>query len=276
MFPFKLSLNASTLFPFELDLPQQIEIAAQAGYEGIEIWMRHVDTYLANGGTTTALRRHIEHAGITVANAIAFWTWADEDPSQRDRGFEQAKRELTLLAELGCVAAAAPPFGSVEGVSLESMATQFAALAHLARGIGVEPYLEFWGRAKRLSRLSEAIYVALESRVRGAKILLDPFHMYTGGSDLEWLSYLTGDHIGIVHVNDYPTVPAREVIEDRHRVFPGEGALPARRFAELLHSIGYRGFVSLELFIERFDDQSALDVARAGVESIKRAFSVEG
>jgi len=273
-FPFHMALNSSTLFPFKLGVEEQIEVAAQAGYGGIELWVRDIEAYLEAGGSTAGLRRRIEDAGIAVVNAIAFWTWGDADEAARRQGFEQAKRELELLAEIGCAAAAAPPFGNVAAVSLDELAERFAALAALSRSIGVEPYLEFWGRAARLNRLSEAVYVALQSGVKDAKLLLDPFHMYTGGSDVEGIGFLNGSRIGIVHVNDYPAEPARSVIADKDRVFPGDGTAPSGRIAELLHRAGYTGYLSLELFIEDFGGRSALDVAKTGREKAEAAFSV--
>jgi 2-keto-myo-inositol isomerase len=274
MFPFKLSLNASTLFPYELGLKDQIRIAAEAGYEGIEIWVKDVDAYLEDGGSLKELRSYTENAGIQLVNAIAFWTWTDADDAQRKQGFEQAKREMELLAELGCSAAAAPPFGNVDRVELDTIAANFAKLAELARAIGIEPYLEFWGRAKKLSRLSEAVYVAMESGVKDAKLLLDPFHMYTGGSAIDGISVLSGQRIGIVHVNDYPALPGREVIADKDRVFPGDGILPSGHIAALLNDAGYRGFLSLELFVESFGGHTALDTAKQGLDKIKAAYSV--
>ncbi|WP_051251510.1 sugar phosphate isomerase/epimerase family protein [Paenibacillus harenae] len=274
IFPFKLSLNSSTLFPYKLGVEEQIAIAAEAGYAGIELWVRDIDAYLEGGGKLAELRRRVESSGIAVVNAIAFWSWADSDAAARSKGFEHAKRELELLAELGCAAAAAPPFGSVASVSLDDMAEQFAKLAELSRGIGVEPYLEFWGRASKLNRLSEAVYVAMQSGVADAKLLLDPFHMYTGGSDFEGIGFLNGDRIGIVHVNDYPAEPACAVIADKDRVFPGDGIAPSSRIAQLLHASGYGGFLSLELFIEDFGSRSALEIAKQGLEKAKAAFSV--
>jgi 2-keto-myo-inositol isomerase len=273
-FPFKLSLNTSTLFPYKLGVEEQIAVAAEAGYAGIELWVRDIDVYLKGGGKLPELRRRIEDAGIAMVNAIAFWTWADSDVAARRQGFEHAKRELELLAGLGCAAAAAPPFGSVAQVSLDDMAEQFAKLAELSRGIGVEPYLEFWGRASKLNRLSEAVYVAMQSGVKDARLLLDPFHMYTVGSDFEGIDFLRGDRIGIVHVNDYPTEPARAVIADKDRVFPGDGIAPSGRIAQLLHASGYDGYLSLELFIDDFRERSALDIAKHGLEKVKAAYSV--
>lgn len=276
MFPFKAALNASTLFPFHLDVKQQVRIAANAGFEGIELWMKDIEAYLQNGGTTEELRSYIADTGVTIVNAIAFFPWADADATVRKQGFAQAEREMQMLAEIGCVAVAAPPFGNVATVSLEAMAHSFARLAELARNIGIEPYLEFWGRADKLSRLSEAMFVAIESGISDIKLLLDPFHMYTGGSELANLAYLKGDNIGIVHVNDYPAIPSRNSIADRDRVFPGEGIAPTHELARLLDHAGYRGYLSLELFIENYQGQNALEVAKRGLAAITSAYDIGG
>jgi 2-keto-myo-inositol isomerase len=276
VFPFKPSLNASTLFPFNLGVKDQVRIAAEAGYEGIELWVRDIDAYLAGGGTVKELKRYISYTGIAVVNAIAFFKWSDEGEAEREQAFLQAEKEMAILAELGCVAVAAPPFGNVEHVSLETMAANFARLTSLACQIGIKPYLEFWGRAKKLSRFSEAMYVAMESGVPDAQILLDPFHMYTGGSSIDSLAYVNGDLIGIVHANDYPATPAKVVIADRDRVFPGEGIVPSQKLAQLLNDIGYRGYLSLELFIEHFGTKSALEVAKSGLESLTKTYRVNG
>jgi 2-keto-myo-inositol isomerase len=275
-FPFQTALNASTLFPFKVTLPEQVRVVAEAGFAGIELWVNDLDAYVAAGGTLRELRAMVADTGIAVVNAIAFFAWADADAATRERGFAQAEREMRMLAQLGCVAVAAPPFGNVAGVSLAAMAGHFARLAELGRRVGVEPYLEFWGRADTLSRLSEAVYVAMESGLPDAKLLLDPFHMYTGGSELASLAYLNGANIGIVHVNDYPAAPPREQISDAERVFPGEGVAPTQAFANLLHQAGYRGYLSLELFMEAYPGQSALEVARHGLAAMRRAYTIEG
>ena len=275
MFPFRTALNTSTLVPFALDVPQQVRIAAEAGFEGIELWVKDIQAYLAAGGTTTELRACITGSGVDVVNAIAFFPWADRDTATRERGFAQAAREMQVLAEIGCPAVAAPPYGDVEGLSLEEMAGHFARLVDLGRRIGIEPYLEFWGRAKKLSRLSEAVFVAMESGRPGIKLLLDPFHMYTGGSEVTGLAYLHGANIGIVHVNDYPAVPSRALIADADRVFPGDGIAPSHEFARLLERAGYRGYLSLELFVSSYGEAPALEVARRGVAAMRSAYRVE-
>ena len=272
MFPFKTALNASTLFPFKLDIKQQVQVAAEAGYEGIELWVKDITAYLETGGTIPELKACIASSGIKVANAIAFFPWADADDRVREQGLAQAEREMRILVDLGCPAVAAPPSGNVEKVSLEMMAGHFARLADVARPLGIEPYLEFWGEAKPLSRLSDAVFIAMQSGVAGVKILLDQWHMVVGGSSLSSLQYLNGANIGIVHVDDYPADPAWEKFNQR--LFPGEGIAPNGEFARLLYQSGYRGYLSLELFIENYGAESASEVARRGLEAIKSCYSL--
>ncbi|MBM7565188.1 sugar phosphate isomerase/epimerase family protein [Paenibacillus sacheonensis] len=275
MFPFKAALNASTLFPFKLNVLEQVRVAANAGYEGIELWVGEIEAYLRDGGTTAELRECLESSGVVLANAIAFFKWADNDEAVREEGFAQAEREMRMLAELGCAAVAAPPFGDVADVPLADMARHYARLAALGRSIGIDVYLEFWGRASTLSRIDEAVIVQRESGVNGAKLLLDPFHMYTGGSEVDDLKQVNGSGIGIFHVNDYPANPPRAVITDAERVFPGEGVAPSAAIARQLYDSGYRGFLSLELFIADFGGLTAADVAEKGLAALKAAYSVE-
>jgi sugar phosphate isomerase/epimerase len=274
-FPFRTALNASTLFPFGLDLPRQAAVAAQAGFDALELWVKDIDAFVQAGGSLAELRAAIAASGVELANAIAFFRWADTDEATREQGFAQAEREMRMLAEIGCPAVAAPPFGDVAGSTLEAIGEHFARLVALGRGLGVEPYLEFWGRAARLSRLDEAVEVAQRSGVVGARLLLDPFHMYTGGSPVGAVGALGDQQIGIVHVNDYPAQPARDLIGDQDRVLPGEGIAPSAELARLLARIGYRGYLSLELFRPGYGAAGALDVARRGLQAIHAAYSIE-
>lgn len=273
-FPFRASLNASTLFPFELGIEEQIRTAAEAGYEGIEIWMKDLQAYAENGGSVTRLGRVAADLGIAIAGAISFIPWGDADEGVRARGRSQADAELTLLAELGCPAFAAPPFGEVTDASPTQLAERYAELAEQSARYGIVPVLEFWGRAKKLSTLGEALEVAKLSGLSRVPMLLDPFHLYVGGSDWSDVSRLQAEDIGIVHANDYPAHPPRETIADADRLFPGDGIAPSAELARMLAASGYRGFLSLELFASDYGGRSALETARYGLDKIKRAYAV--
>lgn len=274
LFPFKTSLNASTLMPFRLGLDQQLRIAAEAGYDGYEIWVRDVEAFLAEGKSLRALREEVDALGIAIPNAIAFFRWADRDVRVREEALAQARREMELLAELGCQAVAVPPFGNVKGVQPRDFAQRFAELVKIGEETGVEPYLEFWGRAASLSTLEETLLILRALGNSDAKLLLDPFHMYTGGSKPESLHSVEGRNVGIVHANDYGELPSRETIADRDRLFPGDGIAPLEQLADTLHRNGYKGYLSLELFMDNYGDLGPAEVAKHGLNKLKAAFSL--
>ncbi|KRG15406.1 sugar phosphate isomerase/epimerase family protein [Lederbergia galactosidilytica] len=274
MFPFKTSLNASTLFPFQLDVIQQIEITKQAGYDGIELWVRDIEDYLSNGGTIQSIQTALNRTNLSFINAIAFFKWADKDQSTREKAFEQAEKEMKLLASLGCISIAAPPFGNVKSVHLDEISQYFERLVLLGRDIGIEPILEFWGKAEQLSTLTQARYIIDKVDISSPKILIDPFHMYIGGSDFSELKNIQANQIGVVHVNDYPTTPINGNLVDRDRVFPGEGIGNTKEMGLVLAQSGFNGYLSLELFIEEYGDQSPLEVAKYGLKTMIDSYSV--
>ena len=74
---FKYCLNTSTIRGQELSLPQQVQVAAEAGYDGIEPWIRDIEAYRDGGGSLADLAKQIEDAGLEVASAIGFANWIE-------------------------------------------------------------------------------------------------------------------------------------------------------------------------------------------------------
>jgi sugar phosphate isomerase/epimerase len=70
-------------------------------------------------------------------------------------------------------------------------------------------------------------------------------------------------------MNDYPARPPRAEISDAHRFYPGDGVAPLKLLLRNLHDIGFRGFLSLELFNRGYWAQDPLIVARTGLEKMK-------
>ncbi len=272
---FKLSLNTSTIRGQKKTLPEIIELAAAAGYDGIEPWIAELESYREGGGDLAELRRRIEDAGLEVVNAIGFAPWIVEDASARRSGLEQARRDMDLVRQIGGRCIAAPPVGAHrEGhVELDAAAERFAALVDVGRQSGVAPQLELWGFSKTLSRLCELLYVAAAAKTGDFGILLDVYHLYKGGSDFESLSLVGGQVMHVFHVNDYPAQPPRESIRDADRVFPGDGVAPLERIFRTLAHSGFDGYLSLELFHPDYWKRDAGEVCREGFRKLQAALA---
>jgi sugar phosphate isomerase/epimerase len=270
--PFGFCLNTSTIRGQNLTLVEEIEIAAAAGYDGIEPWIRELDAFVESGGSLTSLGQRIADLGLTVPNVIGFFEWAVDDEKQRAEGLVEAERNMEMCSQIGCSALAAPPFGVTNvSITIDRLGERYHALLRLGASMGVVPILEFWGISQTLGTLGDAVHVAMAAGHRDACVLTDVYHMYKGGSPYDGLRLVGPQTLGLVHVNDYPTDPPREEIADADRVLPGDGAAPLAQIFGDLERGGYRGMLSLELFSERIWREDALMVAQQGVEKMRQA-----
>lgn len=269
---FRYSLNTSTISGQKLPLVQEVEIAAKAGYDGIEPWIRELDAYVKGGGTLKDLGKMIADKGLFVASAIGFFEWAVDDGARRAKGLAEARRNMEMVAQIGGRHIAAPAFGA-DKVSIppEKAAERFDALAELGAQNGVVPLLEVWGFSKTVRSLEEAQLVARARGKRKTYLLLDVYHLYKGGSDSSGIKKLQGSLLPCFHMNDYPASPTQEKIDDSDRVYPGDGVAPLKQLFQDLRAIGFSGALSLELFNREYWKQDALTVAKTGLQKMRKA-----
>jgi 2-keto-myo-inositol isomerase len=268
--PFGYCFNTSTIRGQKLDLPSQIDVASSAGYAAVELWVGDVQAFVESGGSLRDLAKRISDRGLAVPSTISFFGWLSDDAARRAQAIEQAKREMDLVRQIGATRIAAPPAGATDRpVDLLEAARRYRQLLEIGSSIGVIPELELWGFSKSLSRVGEVACVAIESGHPQACLLLDVFHIYKGGSAFESLRFLNGNAMHVLHMNDYPSVPPRARINDAARVFPGDGSAPLRSMLRTLRDIGFRGYLSLELFNPQYWKQDPHLMARTGLEKMK-------
>ncbi len=271
--PFTYCLNTSTIRGQNLTLDKEIDVAAEAGYTGIEPWVRKVNDYAASGGSLKDIRKKTADLGLTVESAIDFSRWIVDDDVERAKGFEQVKLAMDALAQIGGKRLAAPPAGATRqpGLDLMKAAERYRALLELGDQMGVVPQIETWGSSKNLHLLGEAMFVVIESGHPKACFLPDVYHTYKGGSDFNGFKQLSAHAIQVLHMNDYPADPPRATIGDRDRVMPGDGIAPLTQIIRDLLANGSRATLSLELFNPTYWKQDPLAVAKIGLEKMKAA-----
>lgn len=270
--PFTYCLNTSCIMGQDVGLQREIEIAAEAGFDGIEIWIRSIDRFVEEGGDLKELRLRIEDLDIRIENAIGFAQWIIDDNDGRSQALAQARKEMDLLSQLGCERIAAPPAGATQvgGLDLDVVAERFRAICELGDQMGVTPQLEVWGFSANLSRLAEVLYVAAACGHPRTRILPDAYHLYKGGSDFDGLKLLSKEAVEIFHINDYPADPPRLEIGDADRVYPGQGIAPLDSI--LTDLAGPRPTVlSLELFNRDYWQADPLEVAKTGLAAMRAA-----
>ncbi len=273
--PFKYCLNLSTIRGQKVGLAQEIDIAAQAGYSGIEPWIQTIQEHIKAGGKLADIRKQIEDRGLTVEGAISFPQWIVDDDAARAKGVEQVKREMDLLAQIGGRRIAAPPAGAngnnAPNLDLMKAAERYRILLDLGDQAGVTPILELWGPSKNLHRLGECMFVVIESGHPKAGLLGDVYHIYKGGSDLNGLKMISAAAMPVLHMNDYPASPPRDKIADRDRIMPGDGIAPLTQILRGLCAKHGQTVLSLELFSQVYWEKDPLEVAKTGLAKMKAA-----
>ncbi len=269
---FLFSLNTSTIRGQKLPLPAMIEIAARAGYDGIEPWMMEIETYLKEGKTVASLKKLASDAGIEFFDCIGFPTWMAQDDEKSKVGFAQMEKEMKILADLGCPRVAAPAIGTDAPLDLLKSGERYKKLLDLGRKTGVMPQLEFWGAFPSFFHLGQAMAVAAAADDKDAKILADVYHLFRGGSGFEGMKMLDGHTIDIFHMNDFPKDIPRTEQQDKDRVFPGDGGAPMQDLADTLKSKGNPIILSLELFNPTYYAMDAFEVVKTGLGKMKQFF----
>lgn len=268
---FRFCLNTSTIRGQHIGLADCIDIAAKAGYDGVELWVNDIMDYLKKGHAVESLARFITERGLKVENAISFTTWMVSDPAKRKEGLRQLEEEMKIMSALGCHYIAAPPAGVEKGkpIDFQEAGRHYRDILQLGRKYGVMPLLEFWGASGTVYNLSQALAIAAAADDPDARILPDIYHLFRGGSGFNGLKLVSGNAIEVIHLNDYPgDKPANEQT-DGDRVYPGDGVAPIKPVLQYLKEMGGTKVLSLELFNKTYWAQDPLTVAKTGLYKMK-------
>jgi 2-keto-myo-inositol isomerase len=273
--PFRFCLNTSTISGQKPGLLQYIDIAAKAGYDGVELWINDIRDYLQKGNTIESLGAHLAAKKIKAENLISFTSWLSDDEATRKEALGQLEEEMKLMAAIGCRRVAAPPAGIEQGKmpAIEKAGERYREILALGRKYKVTPQLEFWGASGTLFNLGQALSIAAAANDPDARILPDVYHMFRGGSGFDALKLVNGRAIEVIHINDYPANKPVQDQTDADRVYPGDGAAPLKKILGDLKAMGGVKVLSLELFNRDYWKEDAFAVAKKGLDKVKKLVS---
>jgi sugar phosphate isomerase/epimerase len=274
--PFRISLNVSTIRTYKLPIEQQIDVCAAAGFDGIELWTSDIQDYQNRGGSLAALATQLKDNRLVLENIIGFAQWAADDQDKRNAGVLQMQREMEITATLGGKYIAAPMMGiaRLERSLLDDYAQRYLRIIEAGKPLGVTPLLELWGSGV-LYKLADAVHIATATGHPDANLLLDFYHLYRGGNSFDSLNLINVAHLPVFHINDFPAIPPREQLNDRDRVYPGDGICPLDTLIPLLYRGGFRGGFSVELFNEEYcRNKSVEQVLATTLEKTKKVIII--
>lgn len=260
-----ICLNTSTIRPTPFE--EKIQIAHEAGYDGIEVWVNELEAYEKEVGDLKALGARIRDMGMFVPNVIGLWNCMPDTMEAWEESLVATRERLRMAAAVGSRHVAAIPTPDRADFDLKWGADRYRDLVRIGRDdYGISVAVEFVGFLKGVHRFGQACAIAFDADVPEACVIMDTFHLYRGGSGFEGIRHVRGDLIADFHWNDVPAEPPREQLEDKHRVYPGDGILPLKHVLNLLTEIGYNGPLSIETFNEEHYKQDPRVVAKTALD----------
>ena len=267
----KTALNGATTMNASLET--DIRAAREAGFDYLEIWAAKLRDYLASHSTTDLKNLFIENGLEPYSiNSIEHITFRD---AQGYTSIKNQGQELCRIAqEINCpylvVVPGLLPAGATHDQITQESARVLNELADIAEPHQVKLAFEFLGQPTCSVQTLELAQEIVEKVNRpSVGLVIDSFHFYAGGSQIEAIDSLNPDHLFIFHINDAEDLP-REELEDRHRLLPGLGILPLKEMLAAFRRINYDRVVSVEIFRPEYWQRDPIELAKAARQAIAK------
>jgi|CXWL01.1.fsa_nt_gi 2-keto-myo-inositol isomerase len=276
----KLALNGATIM--NSPLGADVEIAAECGYEALEVWAGKLDAY-TNDHPLEELADEMRTLNIQpwCINSIENITFRDR--AGREALLAELEQTCAVARTIGAPSIVVVPGSRGDGFdrreSISDAVDVLGAMSDVAGDISLA--FEFLGKpgcsVPTVDMAAEIVTLVDRPNVG---MVIDTFHVYTGGSRLDDLAHVPIDKLLVVHLNGCEDLPRPE-LTDAHRLYPGEGVLPIVPILRELRTKGFDGVCSIEIFRPEYWSQDPREVARTAhnkaVEILKNAgFTTNG
>jgi 2-keto-myo-inositol isomerase len=249
---------------------------SDAGFAGMEVWLTKLETHLEKHSATDT-QKLLEDRRLALAAASYQGGLLLSQGEQRQAHFDHFRRRLDLCQRLAIplLLVTADFAEAVDPTALQRAVVSLKQAGQWADSFGVRLGLEFRGSARFCSSLDTALALIGQCGEPNVGVNFDVFHYYTGPSKFEDLSLLTPANLAFVQLSDLAGVP-RELATDAERIFPGEGDFQLQPILRQLRTVGYDGWVSLEVLNPVLWQVKASQVAELGLAALQRVLGGGG
>lgn len=273
--PWPLSLNTSTIRPASLQ--DKIRVAAEAGWDAIELWIDDLEKHEAEGGNLKDLGKQIKDLGLFVPNVIGLWNSIPATREEWDATLDVTRERMRRSADVGSIHVASIPTPDREDFDVKWGAERYRDLLRIGReDYNIIVAIEFIGFLKGLNKFGMASALAVDSDDPTACIIADTFHLWRGGSGFNGIGLVSGKAIANFHWNDIAEGTPTEGTGDKSRIYPGDGILPLEQALRDLKAIGYERTLSLELFNEEHWKMDPKIVSETGLQKMRDCIARAG
>ncbi len=248
-------------------LEAKLQAVREAGFSQIMLSARDVVGH--PGGLQTAVAA-VRASGLRVTGFQVLRDFEGLSGHLHDYKIDIAKSMLEMCHAVGAKVLLVCSSTSVHATDqVQALARDLRKLAMLAVPMGIKVAYEAlsWGRT--VNEFPQAWDIVCQADMPNLGLGLDSFHLFATKTPLDDLDILDPDKVFLVQLADFMWTEIKSVEERittaRHfRVFPSEGVHSAELAALVakLHSLGYRGDYSFEVFNDDYQQMPLPTVAQ--------------
>ncbi|WP_336945133.1 sugar phosphate isomerase/epimerase [Asaia sp. HN010] len=237
---------------FHSNLVTDIRLAREAGFDELEIFYPKLARFLACGGSTQALCRMIEDAGLRVGYVSALDHIERHEAEQFGQLMIEARKITEEAQALGAKTVMVLPRNGIDHLPqeqiMEIMARNIGAIAAIGRDCGIRYMIELPAFTQFRS-LAQAEEIFSRVGADNIGVVVDFWHFYASGQTPEDVAALDRSRIFGVHFCDGRR-PRRDEAWDEtvlRACMPGEGEIDLAAWSDAVLRSGYKGSWSIEL-----------------------------
>lgn len=248
-----MKISTATSVFVNYQLPQAIDAIAQRGFEGVDIWCGRPHLYRHDHppawleGLREQLAAH-RLTPVSLMPAFFRYPYSLSSPVEAIRldSIQYVIETIQNAEAVRCKQVLIVPSHSLQGQTIDEARRRYldslATICPLAEEKDVMLGLEilYPGLSDYMCSSQDALAAIQDLKSPCLGVVIDTGHLNLSGEDTERAIQNLGYHLLQVHVND----------NDGHQqqnLIPGEGTYDFPRLIQLLHQVGYAGFLSLEL-----------------------------
>ena len=248
-------------------LREKLGVIADAGFDGVEIFETDI---LAHDGPPRDVGRMVRDLGLEIVAFQPFRDFEGLPEPRRAKALDRARRKFALMNELGtenilvCSNVSPAALGGIDRA-----AEDFRELGELAAAFGVNVGFEALAWGKHIWDYRDAWEVVRRAGHDRVGIILDSYHILSRNLPVDPIKSIPADRITLVQIADAPKIEMDLLQLSRHfRCFPGQGDLDIAAFMSALSDTGFDGWLSHEIFNDRFRMANPGVIATDGKRSL--------
>jgi sugar phosphate isomerase/epimerase len=261
------------------NLATDIMIAAQAGYDAVELHTDKLDRYLAAGFTGKDIKVLLEKHKMKVSCIDIIGDVETQNPEKLENVLQKAELLIDTASTIGCETIQLNAFMELadrsETENIKLTAANIRRICELGKNHGIR--FQYEGAAwTPIHSLEQCKRLVDEVAQDNFGLVVDFWHFWASrGGTPEDISRLDKKMIYGVHVADgfRPDEGAPWVDETLLRgALPGDGEIPIKEWIDAVRSTGYDGFYSGEILCHKLWEANLSEIASETLSRMKNYF----